>query len=185
MEYPDIQEPQANASWINYKIMEDTWYSGTDQVAFDDVLFHPKSLLTGWLKIAPGFYDFQVDSQFGIIDPRPDADLDYKRAYQVALWIKDTGTVNWTVSNVGGRKSFENAYHLFNKEINANSGKVAHLKKLSSIKIDTQQGFSREVQWEFAKWVNPPEDFVIGSEMESNGFDSNPVTAVEEDNLPF
>ena len=185
MEYPDISEPKTNASWINYKIMEDTWFSGDDEIVFEDVLFHPKSLLTGWLKIAPGFYDFHVDPQFGIVSPRPNADMDYKRAYQVALFIKETGTVTWTVSNVGGRKSFENAYHLFNKEINNNDGKVAYLKKLKSIKIDTQQGFSREVQWDFKGWVNPPEDFVLETETESNGFDSNPIPPVEDDNLPF
>ncbi len=186
MEYPDIQEPKANANWINYKIIENTWFSGEDEITFDDVLFHPRSLLSGWLKIAPGFYDFQPDSQFGIISPRPSSDMEYQRAYQVALWIKETGTVSWTVSNMGGRKSFENAYHLFNKEINANSGKVAHLKKTGAIKIPTQQGFSREVQWEFVKWVNPPEDFMIETEVESSGFDNDPIPpVVEDDNLPF
>ena len=39
MEYPDISEPKTNASWINYKIMEDTWFSGEDEIEFEDVLF--------------------------------------------------------------------------------------------------------------------------------------------------
>jgi hypothetical protein len=190
MEYPNLEPERTNANWIDYKIRMDTWMSGEDEIVFDDVLFHPQSLTSGWLKIAKGFYDFQDDENFGVVSPRPNADMDYVRAYRVSLYIKDTGTVNWTASNVGNRRSWENAYRAFYQEINANAGKVAHLKKLKSILDDTGKGETRYMDWELVKWVNPPDDFVLeSSSAESTAapdpFASNDPTQFNDDVIPF
>jgi|TARA_R110000824_G_scaffold350814_1_gene537736 hypothetical protein len=190
MEYPNLEPERTNANWIDYKIRMDTWMSGEDEIVFDDVLFHPQSLTSGWLKIAKGFYDFQDDESFGVVSPRPNADMDYVRAYRVSLYIKETGTVNWTASNVGNRRSWENAYRTFYQEINANAGKVAHLKKLKSILDDTGKGDTRYMDWELVKWVNPPDDFVLESSPAEttaapDPFASNDPTQFEDDVIPF
>ena len=187
MDYPDLTIESTNASWIDYKIMLNTWMSGEDEIVFDDVLWHPESLKSGWLKIAKGFYDFQEDEAFGIISKRPNSDMDYKRAYQATLFIKETGTVTWTVSNVGNRKSWENAYHTFNQSIKDNPGKVAWLKKGESIPDETGKGFTRSIEWELSKWVAPPEDFILKQDEPEESPDlSNNITPIaESDDIPF
>jgi hypothetical protein len=184
MEYPNLEPENTNANWINYKIMEDTWMSGEDEIVFDDVLFHPQSLTSGWVKIAKGFYDFQEDENFGIVSPRPNADMDYVRAYRVSLYIKETGTVTWTVSNVGGRRSWENAYRTFYQEINKNPNMVAHLKKLKSVSDDSGKGFTRFLNWELVKWVSPPEDFVLESSMDEDAPSTESDPFANTDTLP-
>ena len=195
MDYPDLTIESTNASWIDYKIMLNTWMSGEDEIVFDDVLWHPDSLKSGWLKIAKGFYDFQYDESFGIISPRPtkenqdgikSEDKDYKRAYQATLYIKETGTVTWTASNVGNKRSWENAYHTFNQTIKDNPGKVAYLKKGESIPDDSGKGFTRSINWSLVSWVDAPDDFILKEDQpEESPNISNNTPVADSDDIPF
>ena len=39
MDYPDLTIESTNASWIDYKIILNTWMSGDDEIVFDKPIF--------------------------------------------------------------------------------------------------------------------------------------------------
>tara|TARA_Y100001970_G_scaffold276669_1_gene379710 strand:- start:1420 stop:2004 length:585 start_codon:yes stop_codon:yes gene_type:complete len=194
MEYPDLEYSETTAAdWIDFKILDKMWINGKDnEIEFDNCLWHPGSLQSGWLKIEKGEKnDFVPDNPFGTVGMQPDDR--YVRAMTAMLYLKDVGSVRWTVSNVGNTRSWINAYSTFFKDINDNPGKVAFIKKTNLIKDDSGKGVSRYWQWEFVKWVDQPEDFTFelyGSkpleELNDNRSSDDPIPqTTDDDDLPF
>ena len=136
--------PQANA-WTN---------RDGEEIQLKKVVMDLDSVQTGWLMIAAGMRDWQPDEVLGAKSQAPgEGD---KRGFQVTLFSREIGLVDWSANSYGVCKGFEKIYNECEKAAGDNAGKLPVIEYINSTPEKVGKGNTRVPNLKLVSWVARP-----------------------------
>ena len=136
--------PQANA-WTN---------RDGEEIQLKKVVMDLDSVQTGWLLIAAGMRDWQPDETLGAKSQSPGEG--YKRGFQVTLFSREIGLVDWSANSYGVCKGFEKIYNECDKAAGDNGGKLPVIEYVNSTAEKVGKGNTRVPNFKLVSWVARP-----------------------------
>jgi hypothetical protein len=154
--------PQANA-WTN---------RDGEEIQLKKVVMDLDSVQTGWLLIAAGMRDWQPDEVLGAKSQSPGEG--YKRGFQVTLYSKELGLVDWSANAYGPCKGFEKIYSEAAKAAPiTNDGKLPVIEYVNSTAEKVGKGNTRVPNFKLVSWVARP----VGMDANGDEFEPEPAPA--------
>jgi hypothetical protein len=163
--------------FIKHSSQSNCWMSGEDEHRdIVHILIDPSTIKTGW-GIYEGGYHWQWDDKPGVAKSQPTSE--HKRAFSVWMYTKEHKAKLWRRFSWGESQGFNSLCATFWNDINANPGKVVHVKYTGAKVEKFKVGQAAIPEFEFVQWVDKPEDFVF------TDMDAEPVLETQNTNSGF
>ena len=185
MDVMGINSSGSNLNFIKFDQEHKVWIAGEDFVEEEAFLIDPSTIQIGWGNY-DGSYSWTWDEKPGVRAQQPTPD--WKRAFSVWLYFKHAGPKLWRRFSWGESQGFNDMCGMIWDDIKANPGKCACFKLVGHEEKKFKIGQSQIPKFEFVKWVDKPEGFVVNdvdTVAEPAKAEADPFTNVTEDELPF
>jgi len=175
--------------YLAFKTADQKFYvNGETPVEFQYMQLDPATFRSGWGAYKNGGYNFQWDKKFGVVDDKPEDD--YKRAF--SAWVLPQGHAHpllWQRFTYAESMAFNNILGTFWNQKDANVGLLPVVKYLGSKAIQVGAGKTSDLSFEFAKFSNRSEEFILPAWHENDGTtgnsDNSGSSGVSEEDIPF
>jgi hypothetical protein len=147
--------------FLNFSASTDTWLVGKTEVQFNTVAFDIPNLQTGWGNIQSGQPPHWVlDPKLG--EPATQPTSEYRRGFQIHVWITGYGWVQWASIASGSTKGFEEIAEKIWEQKDDHSGQLPVLQNKGSRPIKIGKGNTRVPMFDLIGWAKKSEipDFI-------------------------
>ena len=176
--------------YLAFKTAEQKFFvNGETPIEFQYLQLDPATFRSGWgaYRAATGF-DFHWDDKFGVLNDKPDDD--YKRAF--SAWVLPQGHPHpllWQRFTYAESSAFNSILGTFWNEKDAHPNQMPVVKYVGSKAIQVGMGKSSELTFEFAKFAERANEFILPAWADNDGTikkdQDTGNSSVSEEDIPF
>lgn len=140
-------------SYIRFMPSANAWMFKGEEITLAQIVIDHDSVRSGWGKMSEGQApEWQWDERLGVKGPQPSSD--HKRGFSIAMFTKQTGTVEWSSTGTGPVIGFDKIFEeIWNAKAD-NEGKVAVVEYTGSTPMKVGKGNTRTPNFKLVKWVS-------------------------------
>ena len=150
----NLSNSGGSGNYIRFSPQANAWSNQDGEFPLDKFVFDIDNVQTGWMLIAVGVFEFNVDDSLGRKGAQPSPE--HKRGFKVTFYNKTMGVAEWSANGAGSNMGLEALYKQAVAQRLANPDKLPVVEYTGSRPEKVGKGSTRVPEFNVTGWVARP-----------------------------
>jgi len=150
----NLSNSGGSGNYIRFSPQANAWSNQDGEFVLEKFVFDIDNVQTGWMLIAVGVFEFNVDDSLGRKGAQPSPE--HKRGFKVTFYNKTMGIAEWSANGAGSNMGLEALYKQAVAQRLANPDKLPVVEYTGSRPEKVGKGSTRVPEFKVTGWVARP-----------------------------
>ena len=150
----NLSNSGGSGNYIRFSPQLNAWSNQDGEFVLEKFVFDIDNVQTGWMLIAVGVFEFNVDDSLGRKGAQPSPE--HKRGFKVTFYNKTMGIAEWSANGAGSNMGLEALYKQAVAQRLANPDKLPVVEYTGSRPEKVGKGSTRVPEFKVTGWVARP-----------------------------